>query len=413
MPIQTISKTENEYGAGEVRSWASILDDNAMHQAERISRHPIAQGHVVLLPDAHYGYGPPVGTAIKTKGGIIVYAIGSDIGCGMIAVRTNLSRGDFVGIEGKLLYRIRETIPFGVGEWHKDPIPSAYDFVSSNGYPKGLDNAKVLYYILKKRNLSQSEKQESLYKTILQQYATGGSGNHYLEICQERGEEIIWFVLHSGSRGIGLQLAEAHFNLSKEFCDANNLVVEHPELSYFPDDADGFQEYLSDMQWCQRFAFAQRESMMDLLCDIVQKEISHLEIIDRINCHHNYAEEIEPGVWLTRKGAINAEEGRMGIIPGSMGAATYIVRGLGNNEAYCSSPHGAGRIYGRNQAKKTLSIEEFKKQMEGKFWQDRDAHKLLDEAPAAYKPIEAVINDSVDLVQPIAVLSQFINYKGF
>jgi tRNA-splicing ligase RtcB len=193
---------------------------------------------------------------------------------------------------------------------------------------------------------------------------------------------------------------------------ASRTPLESREFAWFERGEAGFDGYLADMLWCQRYAFDQREAMMDALCVAVEREAGSFAIEAKINCHHNYAEEIEPGLWLTRKGAIDASAGKLGIIPGSMGAATYIVRGLGDAESYNTSPHGAGRLLGRNVARKTLDVEAFKAQMAGRAWLDRDAEKLLDEAPGAYKPIETVIADSEGLIEPVAVLSQFINYKG-
>ncbi len=213
-------------------------------------------------------------------------------------------------------------------------------------------------------------------------------------------------------RGVGNQLATIHFKKAKGLCEANGIRLESPEFSYFPDGEEESKAYLADMLWAQNYAMRQRDAMMDALVLAVEAEVGPFFMGDRINCHHNYAEEIEPGLWLTRKGAIDASPGKMGIIPGSMGAATYIVRGRGNAEAYNTSPHGAGRILGRNAARKTLNMEEFRAQMAGKTWLDRDIKELMDEAPNAYKPIETVIADSADLIEPVTVLSQFINYKG-
>jgi tRNA-splicing ligase RtcB len=245
------------------------------------------------------------------------------------------------------------------------------------------------------------------------QFGTLGAGNHFVEVCEDAGGAV-WLLLHSGSRGIGNMLATGHVGIAQDFCARENVALEHRELAYLPADSVEAEVYIGDMLWAQHYAYAQREAMMDNLMLAVTRELgSDWNEVQRINCHHNYAEQLgEDGTWITRKGAIDASEGKMGIIPGSMGAATYIVRGRGNEDAYCTSPHGAGRVLGRNQARKTLTEAEFRKQMLGKTWLDRDAKQLLDEAPSAYKPIEQVIADSADLIEPVTVLSQFINYKG-
>ena len=207
--------------------------------------------------------------------------------------------------------------------------------------------------------------------------------------------------------------------MAQRWCAANGILLESQEFAYLPTSELAFANYIADMLWAQNYAFCQREAMMDALATAVERALGPRGLVDwvalagePINCHHNYAEELEPGLWLTRKGAIDATAGRMGIIPGSMGSATYIVRGKGNSESYNTAPHGAGRLMGRNVAHKALDRDEFIASMVGKTWLDRDASKLLDEAPKAYKPIETIIADSASLIEPVAILSQFINYKG-
>jgi tRNA-splicing ligase RtcB len=328
------------------------------------------------------------------------YAVGVDIGCGMIAVETDLKRDDFRGVEGMILGHIRELIPSGVGMAHKRPLPQAEKFVADHGFPKGLQETTF------------EGQAADMRKKALIQFGTLGAGNHFVEICEDK-RGVVWLLLHSGSRGIGNQLATGHVGVAREFCKAHRIPLENSEFAYLPTGAVEEETYIADMLWAQHYAYAQREAMMDSLMAAVERELgSDWHEVQRINCHHNYAERLPNGIWITRKGAIDASKGRLGIIPGSMGAATYIVRGKGNAEAYETSPHGAGRVLGRNQARKTLDEAAFRKQMAGKTWLDRDARKLLDEAPSAYKPIEQVIEDSADLVDPVTVISQFINYKG-
>ncbi len=408
-----IFETENEFGVGVVKSWASILDGNTREAAEAISRVPVVEGHVALMPDAHFGYGPPVGTVMKTKNAIIPYAVGADIGCGMIAAETNLERGDFKGLEGKVLGATRDAIPSGVGKSHDRPILAAHKFIDEHGPPPGLMNEHVMRAAMRSRHgdTMYAITQELVTK-VHTQFGTLGAGNHFVEVCED-GAGQVWFVLHSGSRGIGNVLATAHAKLAEQSCERARVELEDKNFSFFAKGSPSFDAYIADMLWAQRYAMANREAMMDALFFLIQpmlKKVVHFTTT--INCHHNYAEEVEPGVWLTRKGAINAEKGRMGIIPGSMGAATYIVKGKGCVKALNTAPHGAGRIRSRGAAKRELNIGAFKVQMAGRTWQDRDAEKLLDEAPGAYKPIETVMEDSRDLVAPQVKLSQFVNYKG-
>lgn len=393
--MPTEYKTENEYGPGEVRSWASIIDDATLEQAKKISRVPIVEGYLALMPDAHYGFGPPVGSALVTRDAVMPYAVGVDIGCGMIAVETDLTRDKLRGDEGAILGNIRTLIPSGVGKHHDEPLPQAEAFVRDNGLPQGLEMLG-----------------ENARPKVLLQFGTLGAGNHFVEVCADP-EERVWLLLHSGSRGIGNMLATEHVAQAKLICQAEGIPLEDKDFAYFHAGTNQAEAYLKDMLWAQAYAYSQREAMMDNLIEAVSIVAGRdWNIRQRINCHHNYAEQRDDGSWITRKGAIDASVGRMGIIPGSMGAATYIVRGKGCAEAYHTSPHGAGRILGRKQAKRTLDVADFKRQMEGKTWLDRDAKALLDEAPSAYKPIEQVIKDSADLVEPVTVLGQFINYKG-
>jgi tRNA-splicing ligase RtcB (3'-phosphate/5'-hydroxy nucleic acid ligase) len=363
--IQTIA-TENEYGKGTVKSWASIIDDATMRQAERISRLPIIEGYLALMPDAHFGFGPPVGSALKTKKAVMPYAVGVDIGCGMIAVQTDLQRNDFVGKEGRVLHNIRELIPSGVGTSHKRPLRQARQFIADNGFPAGIDDA------------ARAGRSQDLRNKALIQFGTLGAGNHFVEVCEDARWQV-WLLLHSGSRGIGNLLATSHVHVAKDVCAVEGIALEDKDFAYLMAGTKEAGAYLQDMLWAQRYAYAQREAMMDSLMEAVSLELgSDWSEVQRINCHHNYAERLDDGSWITRKGAIDASEGKMGIIPGSMGAATYIVRGRGNDEAYATSPHGAGRVMGRNHARKTLSTDEFRKQMAGKTWLERDAQKLLD-----------------------------------
>ena len=386
--------TENEYGRGVVKSWASLLDPNAREQAEAISRVPIVEGHLALMPDAHFGFGPPVGSALRTRDAVMPYAVGVDIGCGMIAVETSLPRAAFVGKEGLLLGGIREAIPSGVGRSHEAVTEPAERFFAERGMAPSVD-----------------ERDQKMNAAARIQFGTLGAGNHFVEVC-ENADGQVWLVLHSGSRGIGNQLATKHVKVARAFCEANAIALEDRDFAYLPASEPECAAYLADMLWAQEYALMQREAMMDALIDVAAQHVAVPGVLRRINCHHNYAEEVEPGLWLTRKGAIDASDGRLGIIPGSMGAATYIVSGKGNAESYNTSPHGAGRLLGRNVARKTLDLDEFKAQMAGRTWLDRDAKELLDEAPSAYKPIETVIADSADLIEPVTVLSQFVNYKG-
>lgn len=400
-------QTKNEYGSGTVKSWASILDDNTREQAEKISRLSIIDGHISLMPDAHFGYGPPVGTVMLTRNAVSPYSVGVDIGCGMIAAKTNLTRDQLNGKEGVVLGNIRNFIPSGVGVGRKEPLGEWNIFYDNYGLPVGLSNPDLVY-----RKSPLVDQGDYLTRIISTQYGTLGAGNHFVEVAEDRNGQV-WIILHSGSRGIGNLLATAHVSIAKNFCKEEGISLEDNDFAYLVQGTPEFDNYIADMLWSQQYAFDNRNVMMRLMIAALAKSLEKgVYITESINCHHNYSKQLSAHTWITRKGAINAEKGVFGIIPGSMGASTYIVEGLGNVEALWSAPHGAGRTMSRNVARKTISVDSFKQQMYGKIWLDRDAEKLVDECPSAYKSIDQVMEDSKDLVRTHTVLSQFINYKG-
>lgn len=412
--MPTTYHTKNEFGEGVVLSWASLLDDNTREQAEKISRCPVIDGHVALMPDAHFGYGPPVGTAMRTRGAVMPYAVGVDIGCGMIAAKTSLERGDFEGKEGALLGRVKDGIPSGVGKQHERRPPGWDAFVKKHGWPPGVDNVSVMGAALQKRHGDNpGQVRDELMAKVKLQFGTLGAGNHFVEVC-ESVSGVIWLVLHSGSRGVGNVLASAHVKRARGWVHAayGDDYLEDKDFAFLRYGTEQFDAYMADLAWCQKYAMANRQAMMNALLDAMANTLWKIPSGTVINCHHNYVEEVEPDVWLTRKGAINAEDGVMGIIPGSMGAKTYIVRGLGCAEAYNTAPHGAGRTMSRGEARRSGDVAAFRERMAGKVWQDRDAEKLLDEAPGAYKPVDVVIADSRELACVETSMLQFINYKG-
>lgn len=386
-----IYDTENEHGRGRVVSWASILEDNTREQAERTSRSPIVKGHVALMPDAHLGSGATVGSVIMTEGGIIPAAVGVDIGCGIIAVKTNVKRSDISKAgEHELMALLRGGIPNGVGQNHTAPTERAVAFFQREGAAPGIDT-------------------ESMYDRALAQFGTLGSGNHFAEYSID-SEGFVWALVHSGSRGVGLALATSHVKKAREVCP---VMPEDRDLAFLVEGTREFDAYIADMTWAQSYAAGSRAAMAQVTVDALKSLLlADINVERVVNCHHNYAEPQGNGLWLTRKGAIDATLGRLGVVPGSMGTDTYIVSGKGNVESYASAPHGAGRLFSRGNAYRTLSVDDLRASMEGKTWGDRDADALLDEAPAAYKPIEVVMADSADLVRPTVRLSAFLNFKA-
>ncbi|MDA1298440.1 MAG: RtcB family protein [Chloroflexi bacterium] len=317
-------------------------------------------------------------------------AVGVDIGCGMIAVETSVRRESIsVKTARKMLGRIRELVPAGVGQGHEGTTTDWQRFHAEHGDAPGAG--------------------ERILERAGRQFGTLGSGNHFAEFSEDR-QGFVWAIVHSGSRGPGNMLAQHHIGQAKEFVARQGIEVEHRDLSYLIEGAPEFDAYIADMLWAQVYAYEQRASMMSRMLEILDEQVTFDEG-RRINCHHNYSEQ-KDGAWLSRKGAIAAGVDDWGVIPGSMGAATYIVRGKANPDSYSNAPHGAGRLMGRGVARRQLSLDEFKAQMGDRAWLDRDAKELLDEAPGAYKPIEQVMKDAETLVETIEILSQFVNYKG-
>jgi RNA-splicing ligase RtcB len=377
-------------------SWASELDVNALEQALRTSRLPILAGPVCLMADAHFGLGATVGSVVATKNAVLPSAVGVDIGCGMVAAETSLTAAELPD-DLNLLHRLlRDRIPAGVGKGHdRSDVPQALDTL---GLPPG----------------SASELSARQLSTIAAQFGSLGSGNHFVEVCLDERDRV-WIVLHSGSRGIGNQLATAHIKTARLVAQEEGQVLEDRDLAWLSEGRPEFDAYVADMLWAQRYAWGNREQMMDAALGALRTAVPHALETERINCHHNYAvKETHRGeeVWITRKGAIRAGLSDMGVIPGSMGASSFVVRGKGNEASYQSSSHGAGRRLGRKEAVRQLTTESLRSAMAGRAWDDTMAEQLVDEHPDAYKPIAQVMADQTDLVEIVHELHQVVNLKG-
>lgn len=382
-------KAENK-----VLNFASILEDNTREQAEKSASLPFVEPHVALMPDAHLGYGATVGSVIPTKGAIIPSAVGVDIGCGMIAVETDLKAEDLPDSLGPLHGLIREAIPAGVGQGHED-----------------FKTAKILHK-LGGTSVRLSDKQSN---TALRQMGTLGSGNHFVEVCLDERDQV-WYVLHSGSRGIGNQLARYHIERAKADMERFFIELPDPDLAYFVEKTESFNEYWNDLQWAQQYAFQNRATMAKALHSAFEKFMGREVGVERtVNCHHNYTElehHYGKNLYVTRKGAIRAREGDFGVIPGSMGNNSFIVSGKGFGPSLESAPHGAGRVMSRGQAKRELTAATLAERMAGVAWNDRQADSLVDEHPDSYKDITQVMEDSKRLVNIEHELTAVLNYKG-
>lgn len=381
---------------GDVLSWASEIDENTMEQAQRTATLPFVEKPLALMPDAHWGMGATVGSVIATHGAIIPAAVGVDIGCGMIAAETDLTASGLPDDLSKLHDFIALVVPAGVGKGHE----------GDNRFPSDLAT-RATHFTDKQRGTAHA------------QFGSLGSGNHFVEVCLDERDRV-WVVLHSGSRGIGNQLATLHIDGAKGLMKRYFIDLEDPDLAYLIEGTSEFDAYIADMLWAQEYAMGNRQAMMDAVLTqlwgfvgVTDPEVGH--VVQTINCHHNFTErENHHGrnVWLTRKGAIRAREGDKGVIPGSMGTRSYIVSGTGNPASYQSCSHGAGRRMSRGQARRTLDVETLREAMRGKAWNDADAGALIDEDPRSYKDIDRVMEDQRDLVTVEHTLSQVLNYKG-
>ncbi|GGO76731.1 RtcB family protein [Nocardioides deserti] len=379
-------------------SWASVLEEGTRAQAVTTASMPFIHPHVALMPDAHLGLGATVGSVIPTRGAIIPAAVGVDIGCGMIAVRTQHSAADLPGDRRRLREAVERAVPLSAGARNdavtRDHTRERLTLLRSEAEEIGLDPA-------------------SYAKHWELQLGTLGSGNHFIEVSLDE-EDRVWLFLHSGSRGVGNKIAQKHVAVARKRCEREGIDLPDRDLAWLAEGTREFDAYIREMQWAQHYALLNREEMMDrLVAEVERWTGGAVERTEEINCHHNYTERethFGEDVWLSRKGAINAEAGRPGLIPGSMGTASYVVVGRGDEDSLRSAPHGAGRSFSRTRARKTFSQDDLRAAMAGIEYRDTSA--FIDEIPAAYKDIDVVMADARDLVEVRHVLRQIVNVKG-
>ena len=379
--------------APKLLSWASDIEPGTIEQAARTSRLPFVEGHVALMPDAHVGIGSTVGSVIPTRGAIIPSCVGVDIGCGMIATETTLMAADLPDSLDSLMPLVTRRVPSGVGKAHDEAV--AGEAYAALGLPR-------------------TELSSKLAHKAATQFGTLGSGNHFAEVCVDERDRV-WTVLHSGSRGIGNQLAVKHIEAAKGLMKQRFIELEDPDLAYLVQGEESFDTYIADMLWAQAYAMGSRQAMADALNTSLFEVVGTGAGVRTVNCHHNFTQlERHHGkdLWITRKGAIKADVGDEGVIPGSMGTRSYVVSGTGSPASYTSCSHGAGRRMSRHQARKVLTADSLRTAMTGRSWNDRQAEQLVDEHPAAYKDIDQVMADQADLVTVQHTLHQVFNYKG-
>lgn len=396
-------------GGVPIKMWTRgvPVDDKARDQLSRAAKMPFIFKHVAAMPDVHVGIGATVGSVIPTKGAVIPAAVGVDIGCGMMAARTSLMAHDLPDNLEKIRSAIEQAVPHGrdvgrgkrdKGSWGSPPtaiveawanLVSRFDRICAK-YPR-LKNTNNLVHL-----------------------GTLGTGNHFIELCLDQ-EARVWVMLHSGSRGVGNAIGTFFIELAKQDMRKWHINLPDIDLAYFPEGTDHFDDYVEAVGWAQDFAALNRRMMMTNVIAALRGQIAKpFEAeLEAVNCHHNYVtreNHFGENVLVTRKGAVRAAKGVLGIIPGSMGAKSFIVRGLGNPESFDSCSHGAGRIMSRTEAKKMVTLDEHIRDTEGV--ECRKDEGVIDETPKAYKPIEAVMAAQADLVEIVHTLKQVVCVKG-
>ncbi|WP_084418003.1 RtcB family protein [Henriciella litoralis] len=383
------------------------VEDQAREQLRKTSQMPFIFKHLAVMPDVHVGIGSTVGSVIPTKDAIIPAAVGVDIGCGMMAVRTSLTASQLPDSLGSIRSAIEKAVPHGrtAGRGRRDKG-------SWENPPKSADD---VWMGMKDKFDLITDKHPAIAKSNNHKHlGTLGTGNHFIEICLDESDRV-WIMLHSGSRGVGNRIGSYFIELAKK--DMRKWFINLPDenLSYFPEGTDHFDDYVEAVDWAQSFAAANRTVMMANVIAALRSElpIPFEAEAEAVNCHHNYVtreNHFGENIFVTRKGAVRAAKGVMGIIPGSMGARSYIVRGLGNEESFCSCSHGAGRVMSRTAAKKAVSMEEHRAAVA--HVECRKDAGVLDETPAAYKDIDAVMEAQKDLVEVVHTLRQIVCVKG-
>lgn len=404
MSVQLILNESGKQGV-PVKIFTKDVEQGAMNQLYALSQLDFIHSHIAVMPDVHLGIGATVGSVIPTKSAIIPAAVGVDIGCGMNAVRLSLKASDLPENLKPLRLAVESAVPVGF-DFHKQikAKMSTLDPLSKRLKPITDKHAGLLKMV---KNFDQ---------TWARQLGTLGSGNHFIELCLDENQDV-WVMLHSGSRGIGNAIGRYFINLAKKEQQSRFGHVPDRDLSYFAEGSNSFTDYVEAVDWAQDYALANRREMMALVLKAIASPKVGLPPFvptkEAINCHHNYVnEELHFGeqVFVTRKGAISANAGELGIIPGSMGAKSFIVRGLGNSESFCSCSHGAGRKMSRSKAARVFSVDELAKQTVGV--ECRKDKGVIDEIPGAYKDIDEVMANQDDLVEVVHTLKQVMCVKG-
>jgi tRNA-splicing ligase RtcB len=402
MPISL----ELNSGGVPVKVWTADLEPEARRQLENVSRLPIVHGHIAAMPDVHVGIGATVGSVIPTKGAIIPAAVSVDIGCGMNAVQLSITAKDLPTSLGQIRSAIEAAVPVGFDMHAAAKGRGGKREKAAKEMEKGLKE-------IAERNPRIAAMQKNFDETWVRQLGTLGGGNHFIEVCLDESQNV-WVMLHSGSRGIGNVIGRYFIERARREMERTDVHLPDRDLAWFAEGSPAFDEYVDAVHWAQDYALENRRRMMDAVLDAIRPHVPAFRIVgEAINCHHNYVareKHFGENLLVTRKGAIRAGEGEMGIIPGSMGAKSFIVRGKGNPESLCSCAHGAGRRMSRTEAKKRFSAADVERQTAGV--ECRKDAGVVDEIPGAYKDVEEVMRNQSDLVDIVHTLRQVVCVKG-
>lgn len=392
-----------EAGARPIKAWTDHIEDSALVQLKNLARLPfLASNGVAVMPDIHAGIGSTVGSVIATKKAIIPAAVGVDIGCGMNAVRLSLKASDLPESLKPMREAIEKLVPTGFSMHQKQEV--------IGGNWEQYAPLRDRWEELTKEFPDFKVKQQS----VAAQLGSLGGGNHFIEVCIDEVQDV-WIMLHSGSRGVGNAIGRHFIDKAKELCARWHVELPDNDLAFLPEGESAFDDYVKAVHWAQEYAFTNRAVMMGLVLKALRETlpIQFTVTQEAINCHHNYVEiesHFGQNLWITRKGAIRARVGDLGIIPGSMGQRSYIVRGKGAPESYCSCSHGAGRVMSRTEARRRFSLSDLVEQTQGVECRKDD--EVIDEIPGAYKDIDVVMANQRDLVEVVHTLKQVLCVKG-
>lgn len=401
MSIQKILNAEGHFGV-PVKIFTQDIDHDSIEQLSKMAQLPFIHSHIAVMPDVHVGKGATVGSVIPTKHAIIPAAVGVDIGCGMNAIRLNLKAHQLPDNLSPLRHAIERKVPVGFN-MHKQVKAKASTLTPLE--------KRLQPILLKHSGLVRMLRQFDA--TWQKQLGTLGGGNHFIELCLDENQDV-WIMLHSGSRGLGNVIGTYFIELAKKEAQHRFGHVPDKDLSYFAEGSASFNDYVEAVEWAQSYAYENRREMMRLILEAIRPILPSFQMTKEvINCHHNYVSQenhFGENVFVTRKGAIRAREDELGIIPGSMGARSYIVRGKGNPESFCSCSHGAGRKMSRSKAKLLFNQQDLIAQTQG--IECRKDSGVIDEIPSAYKDIDQVIAYQSDLIEVVHTLKQILCIKG-